>query len=89
MKISKSNILPEALESIVFHDTLDSNASNVSWAPLRVQRISDICNHPNIYWNGGFLESNPAQIQIMYNPQKITRNEVDDFMCSRGFSVEK
>jgi len=97
--ISKYEIFPNNLEKIKFYDILDYSKYNrpkipfTLWeriihlfkgAPLYVSRPEKIKNHPNLYWNGYYLKSNPAQIVIHYNPLNIHKYEVIDFMNNLG-----
>jgi hypothetical protein len=99
---SKYDVFPEGLESVIFYDTLDEGDASIpktsTWwqqimhrfrPPIRIKRIDSICSHPDIYWNGYYLESNPPQIVIRYNPARITRIQVEDFMYSLGGYVVK
>lgn len=101
--LSKYDVFPEGLESVIFYDTLDEGGESIpkipyTWwqqvmhrfkPPIRIKRIEEIYKHPNIYWNGYYLESNPPQIVIRYNPSIITRIQVEDFMYSLGGYVVK
>lgn len=98
---SKYDVFPEGLESVIFYDTLyrDTLISKTpTWwqqvmhrfkPPIRIKIIEQIYSHPDIYWNGRNLESNPPQIVIRYNPTRITRIDVEDFMYSLGGYVVK
>ena len=95
---SKNDSFHEGLESVIFYDTLGGGGASIpqkpyTWwqqvmnrfiPPIRTKSIDLIYSHPDIYWNGGYLESNPPQIVIRYNPTRIKRIQVEDFMYSVG-----
>jgi hypothetical protein len=95
--LSKYDVFPTGLDIVRFYDLLDDYKDipklPYSWwqyiyfyfkPPNRVKRIDHINQHPNIYWDGRYLPSNPPQITIRYNPKNITKTDVEDFMYSLG-----
>ena len=48
-----------------------------------IRSLNSIDNHPNIYC-GLYLPNDPQQLKIYYNPDNITRIDVEDFMYSLG-----
>jgi hypothetical protein len=44
-------------------------------------------NHPDIYWNGSMLESYPPKLDIGYNSNNISRDDVISFMKKYNCTV--